>query len=105
MSARIKAKADSLENSLVNVRATNGQDIINFRNGLIDQVLFLAGAVDDAGVAPTKSMEDRVGEIDVAWRALDSRVKALFDRDVAELNTLLQGVPAVVVPGARKPVP
>ena len=100
----MKARVDSLESSLVQVKATNGQDIINFRNGLIDQVLFLADAVDASGVAPTRSMEQRVGEIDVAWQAIDAKVRSVLDRDVAELNGLLAGTPAIVVP-ARKPVP
>lgn len=104
LSARLKTKLDSLENSLVNVRATNGQDIINYRNALIDQVLFLAASVD-AGAAPTRPMEQRVIELDQAWQALDARMRSVMDRDVGELNALLAGTPAVVVPGARKPVP
>jgi photosystem II stability/assembly factor-like uncharacterized protein len=104
VSARLKSRIDSLESSLVQVKATNGQDIINYRNGLIDQVLFLADAVDASGVAPTRAMEQRVGEIDAAWQALDARVRSVIDRDVAELNSLLAGAPAVIVP-ARKPVP
>ena len=104
VSARLKARVDSLESSLVQVKATNGQDIINYRNGLIDQVLFLADAVDASGLAPTRSMEQRVGEIDVAWQAIDAKVRSVLDRDVAELNSLLAGAPAIIVP-VRKPVP
>jgi len=103
VSARLKARVDSLESSLVQVKATNGQDIINYRSGLIDQVLFLADAVDASGAAPTRAMEQRVGEIDAAWQALDARVRSVIDRDVAALNALLAGAPAIIVP--RKPVP
>jgi hypothetical protein len=49
-------------------------------------------------------MDQRVGEIDAAWQALDAKVRSVIDRDVAELNSLLAGAPAVIVP-ARKPVP
>src|SRR5207237_8877790 len=85
-------------------KATNGQDIINYRNGLIDQVLFLADAVDASGVAPTRSMEQRVGEIDAAWQALDARVRSVVDRDVGELNSVLAGTAATDRP-TPTPVP
>ena len=104
LSARIKTRLDSLEQSLVQVRSTNGQDVINYPPGLISQVLFLASAVDESGLAPTRAMEERVGEIDVLWQALDARIRNVIDQDVARLNSLLSGVPAVVVP-RPKPVP
>lgn len=104
LGARISARIDTLEQSLVQVRSTNGQDVINYPPGLISQVLFLADAVDASGVAPTQAMEQRVGEIDAAWQALDARVRSLTNQDVAKLNALLAGTPAIIVP-ANKPVP
>ncbi|HJQ20134.1 MAG TPA: glycosyl hydrolase [Gemmatimonadaceae bacterium] len=101
---RITARIDTLEQSLVQVRSTNGQDVINYPPGLISQVLFLADAVDASGLPPTRVTEERMGEIDVLWQALDARVRSTIDQDVARLNSLLAGAPAVVVP-ARKPVP
>jgi hypothetical protein len=104
LSARIRTRIDSLEQSLVQVRSTNGQDVINYPPGLISQVLFLAGAVDESGLPPTRAMEERIGEVDVLWQALDARVRSVIDQDVARLNSLLAGAPAVSVP-SRKPVP
>lgn len=104
LGARVKARIDTLEQSLVQVRSTNGQDVINYPPGLISQVLFLAGAVDESGLPPTRAMEERVGEIDVLWQALQSRIRAVLDQDVARINALLAGAPAIVVPSS-KPVP
>ena len=104
LSARIRARIDTLEQSLVQVRSTNGQDVINYRPGLISQVQFLADAMDESSMAPTQPMEQRVGEIDVAWQGIEDRVHALMDGDVASLNALLAGTPAIVVP-RPKPVP
>jgi len=104
LSGRIKARIDTLEQSLVQVRSTNGQDVINYPPGLISQVLFLAGAVDESGLPPTRAMEERIGEIDVLWQALDARVRNVIDQDVARLNSLLSGAPAITVP-RPKPVP
>jgi hypothetical protein len=104
LGTRIRSRIDSLEQALVQVRSTNGQDVINFRPGLISQVQFLADAMDESSSAPTQPMDQRVGEIDVAWQAIDTRIHALMDGDVAALNALLAGVPMISVP-RPKPVP
>ena len=90
------ARADSLETSLVQTRTKNGQDIINFRNGLVDQYLFLAEAVDGADAPVTAGMTARLAELDEQWSRVRGRVRATLDADVAAFNALLSGTPAVI---------
>ena len=100
----LAARLDSLESKLVQPRSRNGQDIINFRNGIVDQVLYLAEAVDDANAPVTQGMTSRMAELDQQWSQLGAQVRGELEGGVARFNALLQGAPAVMIaPG--KPVP
>jgi photosystem II stability/assembly factor-like uncharacterized protein len=101
----LSARIDTLETRLVQPRSRNGQDIINFRNGIVDQILFLAEAVDDADAPVTQGMTERMADLDQQWSQVRAQVRGVLDGDVARFNTLLQGAPAIVVQDARKPVP
>lgn len=105
LATEIQARIDSIEASLVQTRTTNNQDVINYRGALIDQVLWLANELDESGAAPTAPMDERAGEIDDLWTPIASRVARLLGDDVARLNALLGGVPAVVIPGRPPAVP
>ena len=100
LGARLQARIDTLERALVQTQTTNNQDVINYRGGIIDQVLWLSGLADESAGAPTRAMDERAAEIDAAWAPLQARVRALLDRDVAAVNALLAGAPAIRVPPA-----
>jgi photosystem II stability/assembly factor-like uncharacterized protein len=102
LSRRLRARIDSLEPRLIQARSTNNQDVLNYRAGLIDHVLFLRTAIDEANAGPTRAMALRLSELDAVWKALDAQVRATFARDIPALNAFLTDTP-VAIP--RRPTP
>jgi photosystem II stability/assembly factor-like uncharacterized protein len=103
-----RAIADSvaaLESRLVSPRARTFQDVVNFRNGLNDQYLFLAEVLDETDPPVTGGIRDRKRDLDEEWSQHRVRVDRVLSRDVEAFNALLRagGVPPVVVPAAKKP--
>jgi hypothetical protein len=99
MGKDLAGRADSIARKMAQDRTRNGQDIINFRNGLSAQYGYLQDAIDGSDAAPTGGMTDRLGEIDALWVQLRAEVDRLMD-DVEKYNALLKekGIPGVVVP-------
>jgi photosystem II stability/assembly factor-like uncharacterized protein len=96
-------RVDGFEPRLT-TKAGNGQDIINYPNGLNGQFGFLWGELEgNAGL--TRPARERFVEVEAAWRALRGEIDAFIANDVAAFNRLLQraGVPAIIVP-APKPI-
>ena len=81
-------KAEALESRL-STRAANGQDVINYRNGLNAQYAFLLGNVEQNDVV-TEPVRARLAELERAWGALRAEVEQLLQRDVAAFNALLR---------------
>ncbi len=91
-------KLDALGPRLT-TKATNGQDIINFTNGINGQYGFLLGEVE-GNPQVTKGVKDRLVELEAKWRALRSEVEQVENVDVPAFNALLQArkIPGVVTP-------
>ena len=98
----IGEKADSIGPKL-STKAANGQDIINYRNGINAQYVFLLGNVEGNDVL-TQPVRERFVELERLWGALRSQVDVLELQDVPAFNKLLQdgNVQGVIVP---KPKP
>jgi len=78
-------------------KAGNGQDIINYANGINGQFGFLLGQVEgNSGV--TQPVRDRLVELEKLWNALKAEVEQVETRDVNAFNALLQAnkVPGVI---------
>jgi hypothetical protein len=90
---------------LLSTRAANGQDVINYRNGINAQYAFLLGNVEGADVVSTPSRE-RLAELERTWAALRARVDAVVSTDVPAFNRLLteSGAAGVIVPVKRPPL-
>ena len=74
ISAKGKAigqKADTLGPKL-STKAANGQDIINFRNGINAQYVFLLGNLEGNDVV-TQPVRERFAELEKLWGALRNR--------------------------------
>ncbi|MEZ4588337.1 MAG: glycosyl hydrolase [Gemmatimonadales bacterium] len=95
----LTAAIDSVEALLINAKAKTFQDVINFRNGLSDQYLDLASAIDGTDEPLTQGMRDRQADLDAAWRALEPRVARVGTELVGGFNALVRAksVPAVIV--------
>ncbi|MEO8451110.1 MAG: hypothetical protein ABI647_15030, partial [Gemmatimonadota bacterium] len=100
----IVEKIDAVEGKLTNTRGKTFQDVINFRNGIIDQYLNLANAVDQTEAPLTQGMRARLEDLNRLWESNRREVEAILTGDVARLNALVRdkGVPAVVVPEAKR---
>lgn len=99
---RIGEKADTLGPKL-STKAANGQDIINYRNGINAQYVFLLGNLEQNDVL-TQPVRERFAELERLWGALRAAVDALEQQDVPAFNKLLDEgkVEGVIVP---KPKP
>ncbi|MBC7790284.1 MAG: hypothetical protein H7Z74_10095 [Anaerolineae bacterium] len=93
------AQVDAIEGRLIQPRSKTFQDVINFRNGLSDQYLFLAEGLDGADAPVTQGMRERIASLDEAWTESNKTVKEILERSVTGFNALVKerGVPAVVV--------
>jgi photosystem II stability/assembly factor-like uncharacterized protein len=69
-------------------KAGNGQDIINYANGINGQFGFLMGQVEGNPVL-TKAARERLAELEQQWAAVRSEVDAIEQVDVPAFNKLL----------------
>ena len=85
-------------------KATNGQDIINFANGINGQYGFLLGQVE-GNDAVTEPVRQRLVELERIWTALRAEVEQIETSDVDRFNALLQAnsIPNIITP-VKKPV-
>ncbi|MDB4893606.1 MAG: glycosyl hydrolase repeat-containing protein [Gemmatimonadetes bacterium] len=98
----IVAKVDTLEPKM-STKAANGQDVINYRNGINAQYAFLLGNVEGSDIVSQPSRE-RFAELERLWSALRAQVDTIELQDVPAFNKLLLdgGVSGVIVK-AQKP--
>lgn len=85
-------------------KAGNGQDIINYANGLNGQFGFLLGQVE-GHPALTQPVRERLAELERAWGALRGELETFEATDVEAFNRLLQraNVPGVITPAPKAP--
>jgi hypothetical protein len=98
---RLAARLDSLSIELVQPQHTNGQDIIGFPNGVVDDWLYLAGNIDDSYMPVTGGDKQRLADLQQQWSAVQSRIDNLLGAEVGAFNAMLGGKAAVIVPKAR----
>jgi photosystem II stability/assembly factor-like uncharacterized protein len=100
----IVAKVDTIEGRLVEPKHKTFQDVINFRNGLSDQFIYLQDAVDGSAGPMTQGATARSAELEQQWAEWRARIDALLTKDVPALNTLAaqKGIPAIVIPPRAK---
>jgi photosystem II stability/assembly factor-like uncharacterized protein len=94
-------RVDGFEPRLT-TKAGNGQDIINYPNGLNGQFGFLWGELE-GNPGLTRPSRERFVEVEAAWRALRGEIEAFYRTDLDVFNRLLQraGVPGIIVPAPR----
>ncbi|MEJ7813407.1 MAG: glycosyl hydrolase [Gemmatimonadaceae bacterium] len=107
IAARGKAigeKADSIGPRL-STKAANGQDVINYRNGINAQYAFLLGNIEGSD-ALTGSVRERFAELETMWSALRAAIATLEEGDVPAFNKLLQDakVEGVIVPKPKSKI-
>ncbi|MEO7511207.1 MAG: hypothetical protein ABIZ91_05535, partial [Gemmatimonadaceae bacterium] len=83
-------------------KAQNGQDIINFANGINGQYGFLLGQVEGNPVL-TQPVKERLLELERLWASLRAEVEAVETGDVAAFNRLLAAAKVEPVIVKKKP--
>jgi hypothetical protein len=98
---QIVTTVDALEPQLSS-KAANGQDVINYRNGINTQYVFLLGNVEGNDVV-TQPSRERFAELEKLWSALRAQVDQVEQVEVPAFNKLLQdgGATGVIVSGSR----
>ncbi len=103
LGGRLTRTLGTLEPRLT-TKATNGQDIINYPNGLNGQFGFLLGQVEGHPLL-TQPVRERVVDVEARWLRLTGEIEVVESRDVSAFNALLQraGVQSVILraPKAR----
>ncbi len=100
----IKGSVDALENELVQPKSKTFQDVINFRNGLSEQIINLQEALEESDAPATGGMEGRREELDVQWREKRAKADRILDVDVGNFNKLLKDQPQVQVQRKKKTI-
>nr|MCU0626900.1 hypothetical protein [Gemmatimonadaceae bacterium] len=79
-------------------KATNGQDIINYANGINGQFGFLLGQVE-GNPALTQPVRERLRELEGEWARLRGELDAIEGTEIPAFNKLLEAgkVPGVTV--------
>ncbi|MBA4073133.1 MAG: glycosyl hydrolase, partial [Gemmatimonas sp.] len=100
----ISAKVDAVDPKLT-TRSRNFQDIINYRNGINAQYLFLLGNLEGNDIV-TQPMRDRFADLEKLWSALRADIEVIEQQDVPAFNKLLQDakIPGIIVPAAKPKV-
>jgi photosystem II stability/assembly factor-like uncharacterized protein len=89
-------KLDKMDPRLT-TKAANGQDIINFANGINGQYGFLLGQVE-GNTALSQPVKERLAELEKIWQGIRAEVDVIENVDVPAFNALLKAnnVPGVI---------
>ena len=92
----LAGKLDKMDPRLT-TKAANGQDIINYANGINGQYGFLLGQVE-GNTTLTQPVKDRLAELEKVWAGVRAEVEAIETVDVPAFNALLKAnnVPGVI---------
>jgi hypothetical protein len=98
----LTARADKLDPSMT-TKAGNGQDIINYANGINGQFGFLLGQIE-GHPGLTQPVRERLAELEKQWATLRADVTKFETAEVEAFNALVKraGVGGVLTP-AKKP--
>jgi photosystem II stability/assembly factor-like uncharacterized protein len=84
----LTGKLDGLEPQLT-TKAANGQDIINYANGVNGQIGFLLGQIE-GNPALTEGTRERMIDVERKWENLKQVLQAIEQQDIPAFNKLLQ---------------
>jgi len=97
----LTARADKLDPAMT-TKAGNGQDIINYANGINGQFGFLLGQIE-GHPGLTQPVRERLAELEKQWAALKADVTKFETVEVDAFNDLLKraGVGGVLTPAKK----
>lgn len=88
------------EDKLVQNKAESNDDIINFRNMISADYIFLRGEVDSNLPIVTHGQKLQMAELDAQWNTYKTEMEVLINKEVKTFNTLCaqKGLTKVIVP-------
>ncbi len=98
---QLAARLDSLSVDLVQPQHTNGQDIIIFPNGVVDEWVYLLGSASSSYMPVTGGVKQRLADLQQQWSVVQSRIDDVLGNQVSAFNAMLGGKAAVIVPKVR----
>ena len=100
---QLTGKIDKLDPRMT-TKAQNGQDIINYANGINGQFGFLLGQVEGHPEL-TQAVKERLVEIERMWGTIRSELEVLETSDVAAFNRLLEraNIPGLILAKPKTP--
>ncbi len=90
MGDEIIVKIDAWETQLIQPQQETFQDVINFRNMLNAELLYLKGQIDTYDPRPTKGAENRLKDLLVTWSKLKSEMESIVSNDIEGFNQTYQ---------------
>lgn len=93
-------RIDVWQEHLIQPKQKTFQDVINFENKLIAQVLALIGSVDGAEPPVTRGARERLADLEAVWSGHRSTMESLLTEEVAAFNRLIEEaeIDPVIVP-------
>ena len=88
------------EANLIQPKQKTFQDVINFRNKLNAEFVYLAGQIDNNEPKPTQACVARLSELAEQWQTAQSELEQVVSGPVADFNSSYQksGLPALIIP-------
>src|SRR5690606_22233978 len=105
LGGRVTGGTDRFEPQLT-TKAANGQDIINYANGINGQFGFLLGEIEDHPEL-TAGARQRLTDVEALWGALRAQLERFEANELAAFNAFLsrQGLPTILLPAPKPPAP
>ncbi|MEM7456061.1 MAG: glycosyl hydrolase, partial [Planctomycetota bacterium] len=88
------------ESQLIQIQQKTFQDVINFRNQLNAELVYLAGQLDSNEPAPTAGCLLRLDELSTEWNASQETLSEITEGSLRVFNDSYRasGLPVVIVP-------
>ena len=99
----LSERLEAWDAEIIARRTHNFQDIINFENKLLSQVIALVGAVDGTEPPVTAGARERLVDLQAEWAGHAERASQ-FDTDIETINTLVRdaGMGGIVLPSTEE---
>jgi len=95
-------KLTVIEKKLVNSDVKSSQDVLNFPPALDHQFVGIASVVSSADAPPTDATYTYFRELEGKLAGIQSELKAILDKDLAEFNKAVRDADIPPVAAARK---
>jgi hypothetical protein len=96
----IVKKIKAWEAKLVQNKSESNDDVINFKNMLSADYIFVRGELDSNVPVVTNGQKQQLAALDAQWQVLKNEMNDLLNKDIADFNKLCadKALTKVIVP-------